>query len=442
VVFSTRTGALFGLSLALAFSVATPAARPADRTERHEAEAIAATDISGVYFGPDGRRWAVEAIPEDSVVMYALDRWYCVAPGTLISSGTWDGSGFAVVTPLYDVSFDDPNRCSVAPEGSLDRIVPVDDRSIDYCAEVGGCLRLVRRMRYVVELSAWIPHPAIADPYLPSPVAGLPDVLIDLAPPAVAPCLASDLVESVVFGQDHVGLVEPLLVVVTAEVVVTERRDVVLAGSSVAPMSLARTVAGFTGTSAPVTCVQEVTQSGGAIGTVTAVGNSVVLQLHAGLGIVPARREDVFLGETVALARLGCVRALSCDPREVALGTGRIDASVVLTLDADNRLNVQAATDAFPSFGLRISANGRVRMDTVLQDSSCYEARGPGGVFNIVELLHTMEDRGDARLADWPDDSCTPAALTGDALPSEVFGTDPSPLARFLLGVRYAASTP
>jgi hypothetical protein len=401
---------------------------------------------SGVYRATgDGRRWAIEVTPDGSVVVFALDRWNCVAPGTLIASGQWQGDAFSVLTPYYDLApgaEGEAPRCSVALEGSLDRIVIVDDRSIDWCTE-GGCLRMVRPVRYRVQLSAWIPHTVIADPYLPSPVSGLPAELVDLSPASLADCLGAELIESVVYGQDHVGLVEPLLATVTVELVLHEDDRVEVVSSDVAPMSVARTVAGFGPDDALVECAQAVTRSGAAVGRVTTMGNVVVLQLHAGLGIVPARRAEIDASEASVLRRIGCDGvAVSCDPQAQALGTGQIDGWVVLSVADDGQLHIGTATDAFPSFGLTIAMNDRDVMSTVLQDSSCYETIGPAGVVNMVELLHTREERGRGALGDWPDDTCEPATLSGETLPSELFSPARSPLATFLLGVRYAAASP
>lgn len=404
-----------------------------------DVESDAVPDVGGVYTATNGSRWALEAGPGGTLIVYAVAGGYCVEPGTLVASGAWNGRSFDVLTPLYDL---DPTtgRCAgVAPEASADRIEVIDDRSVDWCSTDGPCLRMVRNVRYRVQLSAWIPHDTIADPYLPRPVGGLDPGLADLAPDALATCLVADQLESVVAGQGHVDLVEPLLAVVTVEFTLTTLERIAEVSWEAASLSVARTVAGNEGSGSVSDCVQAVTVPGSRVGRATAFGNVIVMQLNAPLGIAPARRTDIAASEAAVLDRFGCDgREVSCDPREQALGIGQIDGWVMLAVSDSGALEATTATDSFPSFGLTVQADGRGVMTTVLHDSSCYLVTGLPGVLNMIELLHRIEPRGAGGVAQWPDDRCEPRRLQGDGVPAAEFDGTRSELATFLLGARYA----
>lgn len=435
---SPRASGLLGVVLSVATAVPAVADSVPSRDVHPAAEALL-SDVTGAYRGPDGRRWAVELTGETSLVMYALSHGHCVAPGTLVSSGVWDGSAFAMQTPLYDVD-PDTGRCAASMDADADRIVVVDRRTIDFCPAAGGCLRMVRPLRYEVEFSAWIPHAFVADPYLPGPVAGLPDDLVDLAPPGLRECLGSEQVESTIAGQNHVGLVEPMLVTVSVAFTLSETNEVTDVETDAPPMRTGRDVFGYDASGAHTMCAQDVTQSGRSIATVGAHPGGVVIELHAGLGIVPARRDEIDAAERAVLERMRCDDVeLSCDLRYVALGSGQIDATVVLQPAPDGSIVVRASTDAFPSFGLTVREGRRATRRVVLHDSSCYAALGLAGVFNVLQLLHTNEQRGEAPLDGWADDVCESRALEGDMLPTEFFGSGRAHLAAFLLGVRWAA---
>ncbi len=402
------------------------------------AEGAEIPDIGGVYTTTNGGRWAIEVGVDGTLVMYAVSGGHCVEPGTLVSSGVWNGSAFDLQTPLYDLDPETGRCLDVAPESSADRIVVIDHRALDYCSPTSPCLRMVRPVRYRVQFSAWIPHDTVADPYLPRPVEGLDPGLLDLVPDTLDACLAADQVESLVPGQGHVGLVEPLLAVLTVEFTHTTLDRLADMTWEAAPMSVARTVAGNSASGAATECTQDVTLPGAAVGRASTFGETIVMQLHAPLGIVPARRTDISASEAAVLERLGCDgAAVSCDPHEQALGIGQIDGWAVLGVDESGALAVTTSTNAFPSFGLTVRALGRDLMTTVLQDSSCYDVHGLPGVLNMVEMLHLLEPRGAGRVASWPDDPCEPRRLQGDDVSASFDGTR-SELVDFVLAARYA----